>query len=58
MGAMDKLKNKAQQLKGTAKQRTGGAMGDRSMEAEGASDNMKGNLKDAGENVKDAFRDK
>ncbi len=55
MSAMDKLKNKVQELKGTGKERVGGATGDESLQAEGKSDQTKGNLKDAGEKVKDVF---
>lgn len=56
MSAMDKLKNKAQELQGEAKQRIGRAKGDDSLEVEGKQDQATGNLKSAGENVKDAFK--
>lgn len=58
MGAVDKMKDKAQVAKGDAKSGVGRATGDRSMEAEGEGDKMAGNLKQAGEKVKDAFRNK
>ncbi|HET9731502.1 MAG TPA: CsbD family protein [Acidimicrobiales bacterium] len=53
---MDKIKNMLQSTKGQAKKRTGKATGDRSLEAEGKGDEVAGNLKQAGENVKDAFK--
>lgn len=56
MSAMDKIKNKAQQLTGQAKEKVGGATGDDDMKAEGQGDQTKGDLKDAGEKVKDAFK--
>ena len=55
MGAMDKLDNKAEELKGQVKEHVGGATGDESMQAEGKKDQVTGNLKQAGEKVKDAF---
>lgn len=57
MGTMDKIKNMLQSSKGQAKKETGKATGDRSLEAEGKGDEVAGNLKQAGENVKDAFND-
>ena len=56
MSAKDKAKNKAQEMKGQAKQKTGKATGDEYLEAEGKTDKAKGNLKNAGEKVKDAFK--
>jgi uncharacterized protein YjbJ (UPF0337 family) len=55
MGLDDKMQNKAEELKGEAKERTGGATGDESMQAEGKLDKSKADLKQAGEKVKDAF---
>jgi uncharacterized protein YjbJ (UPF0337 family) len=55
MGTADKVRNKAQEVKGKIKDAVGGATNDRSMEAEGKSDKVAGNLKQAGEKVKDAF---
>jgi uncharacterized protein YjbJ (UPF0337 family) len=43
-------------MKGQAKEKTGKATGDRDLEAEGQADQVKGNLKNAGEKVKDAFK--
>ena len=56
MGVEDKAKNKAQELKGRAKQQAGEATGDEDLQAEGQADQAKGSLKNAGEKVKDAFR--
>ncbi len=55
MGFLDKAKNKAQSLEGDAKQKVGEATGDDSMKAEGKKDQVVGDLKGAGEKVKDAF---
>jgi uncharacterized protein YjbJ (UPF0337 family) len=52
----DKVKNQVQSLTGKGKQRIGGATGDRSLQAEGDADQAKGDLKQAGEKVKDAFK--
>ena len=56
MGGMDKLKNKTEELGGKAKQGVGKATGDDSMRAEGKMDEAKGDLKQAGEKVKDVFK--
>jgi uncharacterized protein YjbJ (UPF0337 family) len=53
---VDKAKNKAQELKGTAKENVGRASGDRDLEAEGRSDRAKGSIKQAAEKVKDAVK--
>jgi uncharacterized protein YjbJ (UPF0337 family) len=58
MSEVDKLKNKGQEVKGNVKEGAGRASGDRDLEAEGRADQSKGNLKQAGEKVKDAFRSK
>jgi uncharacterized protein YjbJ (UPF0337 family) len=55
MGIVDKAKDKAQAAKGDVKDKVGGATDDRSMQAEGKADKAKGNLKQAGEKVKDAI---
>ena len=54
VSAIDKVKNAFQRGTGQAKERTGKATGDRSLQAEGQADQTKGNLKDAGEQIKDA----
>lgn len=56
MGLDDKIKNKTQETTGTAKEKVGAWTGDESMEAEGKKDQTVGNLKQAGEKVKDAFK--
>ena len=56
MGFMDKLKNAAQGAKGKGKEATGKARGDRSQQTEGQADQVKADVKDIGENTKDAFK--
>jgi uncharacterized protein YjbJ (UPF0337 family) len=41
---------------GRIKRNTGEVTGDRSLQAKGGADEVKGNLKQAGEKIKDAFR--
>jgi len=57
MSAVDKAKNKAEELGGEVKEKAGQATGDRRLETEGHVDQASGNLKQAGEKVKDAFKD-
>jgi uncharacterized protein YjbJ (UPF0337 family) len=56
MSALDKAKNKAQQVTGQAKEKAGQVTGDENLAAEGQADQAKGNLKDAGEKIKDVFK--
>ncbi len=56
MGTDDKIENKTEELAGKAKETVGEAGGDRDLQAEGQADQTKGNLKQAGEKVKDAFK--
>ena len=56
MSASDKAKDKAQAAKGKIKKGTGKALDDPYLEGEGKADQVKGNLKQAGEKVKDAFK--
>jgi uncharacterized protein YjbJ (UPF0337 family) len=56
MGTDDKIDNKADELKGKVKEGVGDATGDRDLQAEGQADQAKGNLKQAGEKIKDAFK--
>jgi uncharacterized protein YjbJ (UPF0337 family) len=56
MSATDKVKNKIDDAGGKAKEALGRVSGDRSTENEGRKDQAKANLKDAGENIKDAFK--
>jgi uncharacterized protein YjbJ (UPF0337 family) len=58
----DRLKGKAEEIKGDVKQRIGGATKDRSLEGEGALDEAKGKARQAAadvkEKVKGAFKKK
>jgi uncharacterized protein YjbJ (UPF0337 family) len=56
VSTVDKAKNKAQETKGRIKDAAGKATNDRSLEAKGKKDKAAGNVKQAGEKVKDAFR--
>ncbi|MCW2826480.1 MAG: CsbD family protein [Marmoricola sp.] len=56
MATEDKAANKAEDLKGKVKETTGKVTGDDSMETEGKADQSKSSLKQAGENIKDAFK--
>jgi len=56
MSAIDKAKNKVEDVVGQAKEKLGQATGDKSTQNEGKSDQAKSDFKDAGEKVKDAFR--
>jgi uncharacterized protein YjbJ (UPF0337 family) len=56
VSASNKAKDKLQSAKGDAKKATGKALDDPVLEAEGKGDKVSGNLKQAGEKVKDAFR--
>jgi len=56
MSGIDKAKNKAEQVGGKVKEKVGDVTGDKGLQAEGKTDQAKGNLKDAGEKVKDAFK--
>ena len=51
----NKLRNKAQYWGGRARETVGRFTGNRRTEYEGQRDQVKANLKDAGEKVKDAF---
>ena len=52
----DKANNKAEEVKGKVKETTGRAVGNERLEAEGAADQTKGNVKQAGEKIKDAAK--
>jgi uncharacterized protein YjbJ (UPF0337 family) len=56
MGADDKTKNKAQDVAGHAKETVGKATGDDALRRQGERDQSKADLKQAGEKVKDAFK--
>jgi uncharacterized protein YjbJ (UPF0337 family) len=56
MGAENKAANKVTEAKGKIKKKVGQAAGDTDLEAEGRAEESKGDLKQAGEKVKDAFK--
>ncbi|MBV9793373.1 MAG: CsbD family protein [Actinobacteria bacterium] len=56
MATEDKAAHKATELKGKVKEGVGDATDDDQLKAEGETDQAKGNLKQAGDKVKDAFK--
>jgi uncharacterized protein YjbJ (UPF0337 family) len=52
----DKIENKGQEIKGKVKEGVGDATDNEQLQAEGKKDQVAGNLKQAGEKVKDAFK--
>jgi uncharacterized protein YjbJ (UPF0337 family) len=56
MGLADKAQNKAEEVKGEGKEAAGRATDDDELKAEGKTDQAKGNLKQAGEKIKDTFK--
>ena len=56
MATEDKAAHKATEVKGNVKENLGKVTGDREMEAEGKGDQAKGNLKQDGDKVEDAFK--
>jgi uncharacterized protein YjbJ (UPF0337 family) len=56
MTSINKAKNKAQEAKGHVKDAAGRVTNDKSLQAEGKGDKVAGNLKQAGEKVKDAVK--
>ena len=56
MGADDKIENTAEKTSGKIKEAVGDATDNRDLQAEGQKDQTKGSLKQAGENIKDAFK--
>lgn len=56
MSTADKISNKTEELTGKVKEGVGDATDNRRLENEGRADQTKGNLKQAGEKVKDAFK--
>ncbi len=57
MGYDDKVQNQSENVTGKVKEGVGKVTDDEKLEAEGKGDQVKANLKQAGEKVKDAFRD-
>ena len=56
MSGIDKAKDKGQELGGKAKESAGDATGNDDLKAEGHGDQAQGNIKQAGEKVKDVFK--
>jgi uncharacterized protein YjbJ (UPF0337 family) len=56
MGAENKAANKVTEVKGKIKKKAGQATGDTGLEAEGQAEESRGDLRQAGEKVKDAFK--
>ena len=56
MSAGEKIGNAAEDAKGKIKEGAGKATGNDKLEAEGKADQVKADLKKAGENVKDTFK--
>jgi uncharacterized protein YjbJ (UPF0337 family) len=56
MGLDDKISNETEKVAGKVKEGLGKVTGDERLEAEGKADQVKANLKQAGEKVKDAFK--
>jgi uncharacterized protein YjbJ (UPF0337 family) len=56
MATEDKAAHKATEIKGNVKEGVGRATGDDELEAEGQADQAKGNIKQAGDKIKDAFK--
>jgi uncharacterized protein YjbJ (UPF0337 family) len=56
MATEDKAADKAKEIKGKVKEVAGDATNDDDLTAKGRADQAKGNLKQAGEKVKDAFK--
>jgi len=57
MSAIDKAKNKLEELMGKGKEAAGGATGNRDLKNEGRGDQGSADLKQGGEHVKDAAGD-
>ena len=57
MGLGDKMQNAADKAGGKIKEGAGKATGNERLEAEGKADQAKGDMKRAGENIKDAGKD-
>jgi uncharacterized protein YjbJ (UPF0337 family) len=57
MGNDDKTDNTMEKLGGKAKEAVGSATGDDALRRQGERDQSKSDLKQAGEKVKDAFKD-
>lgn len=56
MGIGDKAKHAAEEVAGKLKEGAGKASDDEKLQAEGEADQSKANFKQAGDNVRDAFK--
>jgi uncharacterized protein YjbJ (UPF0337 family) len=56
MSGTDKAHNKTEEFKGKVKKTAGKAVGNEKLEAEGKTDQAKGDVKQAGEKIKDVFK--
>ncbi|MBL7488657.1 CsbD family protein [Frankia sp. AgB1.9] len=56
MSMVDKARNTLQRIMGRGKRTTGRVIGDRDLEARGAGQKAGGDIKQAGENLKDVVR--
>jgi uncharacterized protein YjbJ (UPF0337 family) len=56
MGQIDKAKDKIEEARGRTKEQAGKALDDPYLEGEGKAEKVAGDLKQAGEKVKDAFK--
>jgi uncharacterized protein YjbJ (UPF0337 family) len=56
MATEDKAAHKATEVKGKVKEGVGDATDDQELQAEGQADQAKGNIKQAGDKIKDAFK--
>ncbi len=56
MGLDDKIRNAGEEMAGKVKEGTGRATDNERLEAEGKGDQTSANLKQAGEDVKDVFK--
>jgi uncharacterized protein YjbJ (UPF0337 family) len=56
MATEDKAAHKATEVKGKIKEGVGQATGDEELETEGQADQAEGNLKQAGDKIKDVFK--
>lgn len=57
MGLGDKIKHEAEEAGGKMKEKAGEVTGNERLEAEGEAEQMKANLKQSGDKVKDAAED-
>jgi uncharacterized protein YjbJ (UPF0337 family) len=56
MSGTDKIRNAAEEALGKGKEAVGDATDDERLRSEGQGEQAKANLKQAGENIKDAFK--